>query len=246
MEPAPTASPSEPSAGGGLRWQWSTSAGFNHYREPSQDMRLRGPELGVHLRLSGFAERWQAEGEVLAGVQRYDSPSGRLNHSENLETRWRLLYQAWPQGQGQGLFLGPAVHTFYNDLRGRTELGFAGYERESLGLWLAAQWRQSLTNEDSSLPMTGLQLDAGRLVRARHVSYLSQANRLYPDFGNTQTHGWYAQAKVDIPAQRLLLQPFVRYTRLKDSDRVRKGLVTGYEPASHRWQAGVAVTWPAR
>lgn len=245
-EPPPAASPSEPAADSGLRWQWSTSAGVNHYREPSQDMRLRGPELGVHLRLSGFAERWQAEGDVLAGVQRYDSPSGRLNQAENLETRWRLLYQAWPQSEAQGLYLGPALHTFYNDLRGRTDLGAGGYQRESVGLWLAAQWRQSLDRAEGSLPMSGLQLDAGRLIRARHTSYLSQANRLYPDLTNTQTRGWYVQAKLDIPTERLVLQPFVRYTRLMDSDRVRQGLVSGYEPASHRWQAGLAVTWPAR
>lgn len=241
-EAAPATSPGEAAAPSTLRWQWGTSAGYNHYREPSVAMRLRGPELGVHLRLSGFAERWQAEADLLAGLQHYDSPSGRLNRSENLETRWRLLYQVWPQGEAQGLYLGPAVHTFYNDLRGRTDLGAAGYQRESLGLWLAAQWRQSLDQGEGALPLSGLQLDAGRLVRARHTSYLSQANGRYPDITNTQTRGWYAQARLDMPTERLVLQPFVRYTRLMDSDR----LATGYEPASQRWQLGLQVSWPVR
>lgn len=230
---------------GGLRWQWGASAGFNHYREPSLDMRLSGPELGVHLRLGGFEgrPRWQLEADVLAGLHDYASPSGKLGNSENLETRWRALYQAWPRGEG-GLFVGPAVHTLYNDLRGRTTLGAAGYQRTNIGLWLAAQWRQPLQPQGPLASLSAVQLDAGRLVRARHHSYLSQADRRYPDIGNTQRHGWYGQVRLDFKAQGLLLQPFVRYTRLKDSDESVVGFISGIEPASHRWQLGLQVSWP--
>lgn len=244
---APAEAPAPPSQAQGPRWQWSTSAGVNHYREPSQAMRLRGPELGVHLRLSDFPAwpGWQLEGDVLAGLQRYDSPNGRLDKVENLETRWRLLYPLWPR-EGGGLFAGPAVHTLYNDLRGQTSLGAAGYQRESLGLWLAAQWRQPLHLLQGPSALSGLQLDAGRLVRGRHNSYLSQANRSFPDIGNTQRHGWYAQARLDLQAERMLLQPFVRYTHLKSSEESVEGLVRGVEPASRRWQVGLQVSWPPR
>lgn len=231
----------------GPRWQWGTSVGMNHYREPSLDMNLRGPELGLHLRLSDFPSwpRWQLEADELAGVQRYDSPSGELDNAGNLETRWRLLYQAVPR-EGGGLFVGPAVHTLYNDLRGRTTLGAAGYERRSVGLWLALQWRQPLSAPGTFQSLNGAQFDAGRLIRARHYSYLSQASSTYPDIGNTQREGWYAQARLDFKAQRLLVQPFVRYTRLEDSDESVVGFLSGIEPASHRWQLGLQVSWPPR
>lgn len=232
-----------------MRWQWSTSAGANHYREPSLDMELQGPELGLHLRLDRFANfpRWTLEADVLAGLQRYDSPaSGVMHHSENIETRWRLLYQAWPR-EGGGLYLGPAIHTLYNDLRGSASRNSTGYERASVGLWMAAQWRQPLEAAGS---LTGLQLDAGRLIRARHTSFLSQANSSFMDVDNTQRHGWYAQAMLNFKARKLMLEPYLRFTHIKDSDlvlaRVAPQRVFGYEPASDRWQLGLQVSWPPR
>jgi hypothetical protein len=250
--PPPAAAPA---AAAGPLLQWSTSAGYNHYREPSIDMDLQGPELGLHLRVSQLPRmpRWQAEADVLGSLQRYDSPSGRLKNVENLETRWRLLYQIWPQGD-QGLFVGPAVHTLHNDLRGITDRGAAGYQRETLGVWLALQWRQPLSADGALSSLTNLQVDAGSLLRARHNSYLSQANRSYPDIGNTQRKGFYVQAKLGFKAENLLLQPYFRYTHLNDSDvttvaltgSTLTGTLTGIEPASQRWQVGLQVSWPAR
>jgi hypothetical protein len=257
--PIPASEPSAPppatEVATGPLWQWSTSAGYNHYREPSINMQLRGPELGLHLRVSQLPHmpRWQAEGEVLGSLQRYDSPSGQLNNVENVETRWRLLYQIWPQAD-QGLFVGPAVHSLYNDLRGITNLGSAGYQRESLGLWLALQWRQPLSADGALSSLSNLELDAGGLLRARHNSYLSQANRNYPDIGNTQRKGLYVQAKLGFKAENMLLQPFVRYTHVEDSEvttvalkgNTLTGTLTGVEPASGRWQLGLQVSWPSR
>lgn len=254
--PEPSAPPAAaPAADAGPLLQWSTSAGYNHYREPSIDMELQGPELGLHLRVSQLPRlpRWQAEADVLGSLQRYDSPSGRLKNVENLETRWRLLYQIWPQGD-QGLFVGPALHTLHNDLRGITDRGAAGYQRETLGVWLALQWRQPLSADGPLSSLSNVQVDAGRLLRARHNSYLSQANRNYPDIGNTQRKGFYVQAKLVFKAENLLLQPFVRYTHLDDSDvttvalrgSTLTGTLTGIEPASQRWQVGLQVSWPAR
>ncbi len=250
--PAP-ASPALAADAGGLRWQWSASVGAQHYREPAVDVELQGPEVGVHLRLSDPVRwpRWQAEADVLAGLQRYDSNgSGVLRSAENVETRWRLLYQAW-QRPGGGLFIGPALHTHYSDLRGRTSLNASGYERENIGLWLAAQWRQPLRLSGALSSLEGLQLDAGRLVQARHTSFLSQVGPGYDDVENTQRQGWYGQARLSFKAQGLLLQPFVRYTHVKDSNFVParfgpQGVRLLYEPENDRWQAGLLVSWPAR
>lgn len=241
---AQTTAPADPvpTAGEGPRWQWSTSAGYHHYREPRPDMELQGPELGLHLRLSELPAwpRWQLEADLLGSLQRYDSPDGVLENVENIEGRGRLLYPVWTRS-GSALFVGPAVQGFYNDLRGRTSRNFGGYERKNLGLWLVLQWRMPLAS--GALPaLAGLQVDAGRLVRARHYSYLSQVNGQDPDVGHTQRHGRYVQARLDLRAHRLLVQPYVRHTAVKDSN-VSQGF---YEPQNDRWQAGVSVTWPAR
>ena len=58
----------------GLRWHWATSAGLNSYTEPGL-MRLQGPEMGLHLRLSDAAwgGHWGLEADVLYGRQGYES-----------------------------------------------------------------------------------------------------------------------------------------------------------------------------
>jgi hypothetical protein len=119
---------------------------------------------------------------------------------------------------------------------------------------LALQWRQPLSADGALSSLSNLELDAGGLLSARHNSYLSQANRNYPDIGNTQRKGLYVQAKLGFKAENLLLQPFVRYTHLEDSEvttvalkgNTLTGTLTGVEPASGRWQLGLQVSWPAR
>jgi hypothetical protein len=67
QSPKPTPAPVAPdtAVASGLRWHWATSAGLNSYTESM--MRLQGPELGLHLRLSDVAwgGHWGFEADVL-------------------------------------------------------------------------------------------------------------------------------------------------------------------------------------
>jgi len=216
-----------------MRTQLGLSAGVNRYEEHGL-MQLQGPEVGLHARITG----WQAmpqtslEADVLLGNQRYTSEkSGSMDGVTNVETRWRGLVPIFGNTSAQaGFFSGLAIHTLWNDLRGRTSIGAGGYERSATQLWLPVRWASGDVWE----------LDAGLLIYGRHSSKLSQAKTTYSDIVNTQHRGQYAQVSMKVPSSNGngSLKPFVRYTHLADSNEVVMGGEYWIEPESQRWQIG--------
>ena len=211
--------------------QWGISGGVNRYSESL--MQLMGPEVGVHARWSGF-EHWprlQLEGDVLLGLQRYTSQdSGSMNKVGTIATRWRALNGVYATDYGnEGLSTGLALHTLWNDLQGKTTNNRVGYEREAVQLWWPLRW----TSADTWT------LEAAALVRGQHTSRLSEVRTTYSDVRNTQTSGMYLQATMRFDLEDgTTLTPFVRLTRLGDSDYVRMDGSNWVEPKSQRWQIG--------
>jgi hypothetical protein len=211
--------------------QWGISGGVNRYTESL--MQLSGPEVGLHARWSGLEQlpRWQLEGDVLLGLQRYTSQdSGSMRHVGNIETRWRGLYPVYATGQGdEGWSAGLALHTLWNDLRGKTTTHNVGYEREALHLWLPLRWTGA----------NAWTWEGAVLLRGRHTSRLSEVRSTYTDVHNTQKSGVYLQASTRFDLKGgTSLNPFVRLTRLGDSDSAPMGGSNWVEPKSQRWQIG--------
>ena len=214
--------------------KWSVSTGANHYTEPGL-MQLKGPEAGVQASLSPWSAlpHLQLEADIFLGRQNYTSTnSGSMRGISNLETRWRALLPLFSDSSSNAhLRTGLAVHTLWNDLRGTTTYQgktYGGYERSAAQLWLPVRWTHHF-----------VELEAGVLVYGRHTSKQSQVNTTPPsqDVVNTQKKGAYWQTKlhIDIDGHQSL-KPYIRYTYLGDSDIVNRA----YEPASKRWQAGLA------
>ncbi|WP_310626885.1 hypothetical protein [Limnohabitans sp.] len=216
-----------------MRTHIGFSAGVNRYQEPGL-MQLLGAEMGLHPRITGWHAMPQAqlEGDVFLGKQRYTSTeSGSINGVTNIETRWRGLLPLFGSTSPQvGFSSGVAVHTLWNDLRGRSSTGAGGYERSAVQLWLPVRWASGDVWE----------LDAGLLMYGRHSSKLSEASKGYDDIVNTQHRGQYAQVSMKVPSSNGdgSLKPFVRYTHLADSNEAVMGGKYWVEPESQRWQIG--------
>lgn len=216
------------------RIQWGASGGINQYKEPGL-MQLKGAELGLHARVTRWADMpsAQLEGDIFLGQQKYTSQSsGSMNGVTNLETRWRALWPVMPDIQ-EGLSAGLAWHTLWNDLRGTTTFQgttYGGYQRSASQLWLPMRWHIDDMWE----------LDAGLLIFGRHTSKLSEVSTSYQDIVNTQRRGQYAQVAMNVTLSNgESLKPFVRYTHLADSNTVAMGGKYWIEPESHRWQIGM-------
>lgn len=210
--------------------QWRLSLGYQHYSEP--DMRLQGPELGLHWRRPS-PHSLNFEADALVGVQNYSSAiSGRLNDVLNIDTRWRVLQpsSAWPQWS-----YGLALHTHFNDLSGTTSLGYGGYQRISAQIWLPVRWR--LQTEQA------WEIDAGALLWGQHVSRLSQVGRGNSDVSNVQRSGVYLQASTTVESSYGPLTPYLRWAWVGDSDE-KVVQLSGlrqrvYEPRNNRVDVGV-------
>lgn len=218
------------------RLEWSASAGVNHYAESK--MQLQGPELGLHVKTKHFGLSMDlvGEGDVFIGQQNYSSDgTGTMRGVTNVESRWRGLSRVVPGLKPtEGLYTGLALHTLWNDLRGRSSTGNPGYEREAVQLWLPLRWVSD----------QAWQMETGLLLKGRHMSRLSQSSRIYQDVSNQQRHGAYAQVSWDYkPDPGNLISPYLRYTRLANSDYVIMNDQYWYEPASKRWQMGLTWHW---
>jgi hypothetical protein len=215
---------------------WGISAGANRYSEPGL-MQLKGPELGVHARLSQWAAlpNAYAEADILLGQQIYTSKSsGSMRGVANLETRWRVMLPLFGESTDRAnIDAGLAVHTLWNDLRGTSTfqgVTYGGYQRSAAQLWLPVRWQIDDV----------WTLDAGWLIYGQHTSMLSEVNARYQDVVNTQRKGQYAQVAMNVTLNNGdALKPFVRYTSLADSNSVAMGGKSWMEPQSQRWQLGV-------
>ena len=234
------------------RLQWSSSAAASRYSEPSIGMKIAGPELGLHLRMSDLQglPRVQLEADGLIGAQDYNSRDGTLSGRRTLDFRGRALYQLMPTAGDRGLYAGLAFQSSYSDLRGTVKpasgatRAVEGYERLNQSAWLAMQWRNGL-NWDVLPKVQSYQLDLGVLLDGRQRSYLSQVGGAYRDTTNKQTSGWYLQLQGSWVAERgLTLEPYLRYTQVGASDTVDAGGGRVTEPANNRWQLGLKATWP--
>ena len=216
---------------------WGMSAGWNQYKE-SGLMQLSGPEVGLHGVIN-HENDFRFEADVLLGSQRYESQkSGDMDRVANLESRWRFLTPVLLE-HTDGLYIGAAVHTLWNDLRGTTYYNgktYTGYERSAEQLWLPVRWQID----------TVWQLDAGLLIYGRHTSKLSQASHSYSDITNTQKRGHYLQVSAKHTSDSgHVWSPFIRYTQLSDSDIVVMGGSRWLEPQSTRWQLGAVLQFDA-
>lgn len=208
---------------------------MNDYKEPDL-MQLKGPEVGLHSRVTHWANmpNAQFEGDILLGTQKYASVnSGSMSGVSNLETRWRALVPIFSDvPTNQGFFAGLALHTLWNDLRGTSTFNgktYGGYQRSAAQLWLPLRWASGDVWE----------LDAGLLIYGRHTSKLSEVNRSYSDIVNTQRRGHYVQVAMNLGLSNGdSIKPFVRYTHLADSNTVTMGGYYWLEPESVRWQVG--------
>jgi hypothetical protein len=229
----------------GLRWHWATSAGLNSYAEPGL-MRLQGPEMGLHLRLSDAAwgGHWGLEADVLYGRQDYESTdTGRKTDNPNIETRSRIMYAHTGQrtaGPALGFSYGLAFHTLWSNLEGPTTTNHGLYLRKAFQLWAPVRWREGLAPGAWATAWTA---EGGVLLSGQHISMLSQVGPNFMDVTNRQDKGVYLQFSSE-HRQGLRAgawSPFVRFTWLGDSDTVpisRVDQSAGIEPLSRRWQVG--------
>lgn len=225
---------------------WGVSLGYGQYSE--ETMSLAGSNIGLHTqwRHPFDLSQWTIQAQALVGAPNYTSTvSGNLDRRKTWETAWRVLYEhpdKLPWGLNGQLQTGLELQSYYNDLRGLTSNGHAGYERERLGLWAVAGYQKSLSHPQA-FGLQGWNLEVALLLKGVAVSRLSQVSSAYTDTKNQQNHGFSLRAERRYRSDWGDFVPYISMTKLKDSERQNSGAVSVIEPSSTHLQLGVKWFW---
>jgi len=224
------------------------SLSYYQYTEPGI-MKLLGAKLGADIRTTqALPESRFARGELRFALGTVKYGSNGTGSSEN-NPDWYL--------EGRGLigadwnylnavisgYTGLGYRFLFNDIRGTTTSGAAGYRRMSnyLYLPLGISHRSQI---DGQAKLTGtLELDF--LLAGKQYSQLSDTGLGYADISNTQHSGYGLRFSLIQEVDNISVGPYLYYWNIKKSNvvpEIQNGAWTGYglvEPQNNTLEIGL-------
>lgn len=228
-------------------WEAGGQLSGYRYEEPNQGVKIWGPRIGpAGAYTYSHTGRWFFKGDARYsfGELHYQGSGTKDQVPDSIfEVRGVFGKDLFPGG-GVSLspYAGLGFRYLYNDLRGTTSAGYAGYRRHSYYLYLplglssrfgiAGQWVIAPT------------LEYDYFMRGRQVSQLTDANPGYIDARNTQNKGRGYRLSVMAEKDRWTFGPWMHYWNIEDSDIVRVSPTKGgIEPKNRTREAGVEVRY---
>jgi len=228
-------------------WEAGGQLAGYRYEEPDPGVKIWGPRIGP----AGTYTYHHAGSWFLRGDARYSYGELRYQGSGTkdripdsiLEGRGVFGMDFFPGG-GVSLspYAGLGYRYLYNDLRGTTSTGAAGYRRYSYYLYLplgltsrsgiGGQWTLATT------------IEYDYFLRGRQASLLTDVNPGYTDAYNAQRNGRGYRLSVMVEKDRWALGPWMHYWNIEDSDSARiSQILLGIEPKNQTREAGVEVRY---
>ena len=226
-------------------WEVGGQIAHYHYEEPNF-AKLIGPRVGL---LGAYTlVRWRmflrADARVSAGNLKYQGSGTKDDVPDSiLETR---IVAGTDLHAGDRVAFSPyaglGYRYLYNDLRGHTSTGAAGYRRYSNYLYapVGLTTRFAIGGRWALAPT----LEYDVFIRGRQTTMLSDVSSANADVTNTQKSGRGYRLAVMAEGGRFVFGPWIHYWRIGDSDRVRISPTTvGLEPANWTREIGVEVRY---
>ncbi|HEY5763761.1 MAG TPA: hypothetical protein VIS73_11195 [Rhodocyclaceae bacterium] len=214
------------------------------YDEPTVAVYLDGRQLGLR-----GAYTHELDGERFARVDLRAAYGAITYHGTGtakrqpnfiVETRYVLGHDFFP-GESLGLapFVGIGYRFLYNDLRGLTSTGAAGYRRHSHYLYLPLGLTARFVTAGGWIVAPTLEYD--HFLRGRQYSHLSDTGIPgFVDVVNTQRDGHGYRASLQFEKGTLSFGPWVHIWRIADSDTVRfSPTMVGREPENNTREIGI-------
>jgi len=139
-------------------------------------------------------------------------------------------------------YLGLGYRYLYNDLRGYSSSGAAGYRRYSNYIYapVGLTMRIGLDNRWVLAPNA----EADIFIVGKQKTQLSDTNIGFSDVTNTQKHGYGYRASFMVEKDHFAFGPWIHYWHISDSDVQPIGLgATGQEPENWTREFGVEVRY---
>ncbi len=222
-------------------WEVGWQASRYRYDEPEL-MHLAGFRAGLvgayHLDFDRVFHRFELRGSY--GQLRYEGSGVQEGVPDYLvEARW-LIGERLEGESSLAPYAGLGYRYLFNDSRGLTTTGAAGYRRYSNYLYapLGVSWRTPVRGDWVLAPT----IEWDFFLRGWQISKLSDTGLGYSDVTNTQTSGYGYRLAAMFENGTWSWGPWVNYWNIKDSDvqPIAPGQV-GWEPANHTLEFGVEI-----
>ncbi|MEO8158843.1 MAG: hypothetical protein ABI648_13680 [Betaproteobacteria bacterium] len=231
------------------RQGWEVGGQLSDYRyeEPNQGLKISGGRVGVTGAYTfTSARRWffKIDGRYSYGSLKYEG-SGTIDSVPDsiLETRAVLGKDYLPRsGVSLSPFAGFGYRYLYNDLRGTTSTGAAGYQRYS-NYWYVPLGLTSRINLNGQWVIAPT-IEYDYFIRGRQVSQFTDIGVGYSDATNTQTKGYGYRFSVMAEKGSWAFGPWMHYWKIEDSDIVPIGFgIRGFEPKNETQEFGLEVKY---
>ncbi len=231
------------------------------YKEPIFNLKNRGEMYGVYgvytyrpkkedIFSNQIINMYRVDSKISFGQMDYTSDSGIINGIQDylFELRGVMGYDYFIAPDWRITpYIGFGYRRLSDDSGGKTSsTGAAGYGRMANYVYMPVGF--DLTHQLDSAWQIGGTGEFDIFLWGRQDSYLSDVDSNLPDLHNRQRHGMGLRASLEIvrtgDKYNFLLQPFVRYWHLKDSDtNVAIGpsgeVIGGLEPNNNSTELGV-------
>lgn len=219
------------------------------YQEPGL-MSLKGVKAGGDIQATQVfqQEMWLREdGHVGIGSVNYTSPiAGNANGEPDwyLETRGLIGKDAWAfDGAMLSPYTGLGYRYLFNDGRGLTNTGYAGYRRQSNYLYLPLGMTYRVALASKAQLVTEAEYDY--LIMGRQFTKLSDAGLGYSDVSNDQKRGHGFKLSVKYTQDNWAIGPYANYWNIGKSEvvpAIQNGAPTGFgliEPQNNTVEFGL-------
>jgi hypothetical protein len=238
----------------------NTQAGYNigvsssyyQYQEPGI-MSAKGNKIGLDLRATqAFQNGMFIRGDLRYALGLVDYTSNSTGSATG-EPDWYieargLFGKDWPINDNTVLspYAGVGYRYLFNDARGITSTGAAGYRRESNYFYLPiGVIHRTALNDQARLVST---LEYDHLLAGKQISSLSDTGLGYGDVTNNQHSGYGLKLSIMYEKSKWAIGPYANYWNIGQSDTVlvyRYGtpVAFGWEPKNNTVEFGVKASY---
>jgi hypothetical protein len=196
------------------------SASYYHYKEPSIAVTEEGYKAGIDLAITAVRSTdWFIRGDGRFAYGRIDytgTGSKDANPDWYTELRGTIGKDFDYDRYSLSPYTGIGYRYLFNDLRGVTSTGAAGYRRESRYIYIPVGVTHRLRLESSARLSTTFEFDY--LVQGWQKSNLTDATALLPNQTNKQHSGYGIRASVFYEKANWSFGPWVHYWRINQSE----------------------------
>ena len=228
-------------------WEIGGQLSDYRYEEPSVGATIRGPRVGITGAYTfANARHWffRIDGRNSYGSLQYEG-SGKLDSVPDwiLETRAVLGKDFLPRsGVSLSPFAGVGYRYLYNDLRGTTSTGAAGYQRYSQYLYAPLGLISRIKVNGQWVIAPTIEYDY--FIKGRQKTQLTDIGQGFIDANNKQDKGYGYRLSVMAENGPWAFGPWMHYWNIENSDIVPIRFDRrGFEPKNETREVGLEVKY---